>query len=137
MPNRTQRILEYDKITAQVASFCVSETGRRRCLAMRPFTHKEEVEHALALTTTAENVWFALGSSPMTGFEDCGSTAARCAIGAVPSCKELLAVAKTLQAVQQIQKKLSAGPCGNAAAGAVLCLNAQCLFIAGDHPLCA
>lgn len=107
MPNRTQRILEYDKITAQVASFCVSETGRRRCLAMRPFTHKEEVEHALALTTTAENVWFALGSSPMTGFEDCGSTAARCAIGAVPSCKELLAVAKTLQAVQQIQKKLT------------------------------
>ena len=26
----------------------------------------------------------------MVGFEDCGDTAARCAIGATPSCKELL-----------------------------------------------
>ncbi|MFR8078134.1 MAG: endonuclease MutS2 [Christensenellales bacterium] len=122
MPNRTQRILEYDKITAQVASFCVSETGRRRCLAMRPYTKKEEVAHALALTRTAESVWFALGSSPMVGFEDCGDTAARCAIGATPSCKELLAVAKTLQAVQHVQTKLNQ-------AGAEMPLQALCFAL--------
>ncbi len=106
MTHRVERILEYDKIKAQVAGFCCSNPGRQRCLLLHPFWTFEEVEQALLLTMQAESAMLSLGQNPMISFEDCAEGIKRCAVGAVPTIQELLQVAQLLRAAQHVHTQL-------------------------------
>lgn len=106
MNDKTLRILEYDKITAQLSALCVSEGGRARVASMKPQTDIHVITQLLEETGAAEGVLFFVGSSPVSAFEDIVPPVQRSMLGSTLSMGELLKVAAFMHTARKIRKEL-------------------------------
>lgn len=107
MEERVRRILEYDKIAAQIASHAISDLGKRHCADMRPMTKHELVQRLLEMTGGAQSVMLQLGGNPMQPFEDIRELLNRCAVGGIPAPGELLFAAKTLRSIRLVKSRIA------------------------------
>ena len=113
MDPRTLRVLEYDKIVAQLARLAFSEGGRALCSALTPSVSAEAVVETLAETTDALAVIMEKGEPPLSGITEIAPSVDRAAAGATLTCGELLRIGTFLRTVDRMLGMLPERPSAN------------------------
>ena len=106
MNERALRVLEFTKIREMLASYALSEFGRKKCLALTPLSDFAEVNRALDETEEAVVALTFLGGHPMTPFDDISEYLALAGKGSTLSQKALLSVAETLRSARAARSAL-------------------------------
>lgn len=70
MNERSLRVLEFTKIRAQLAQYCVSDMGKALCEALNPSNRIEDVLRMQQETDEAHSLLAYLGGTPMIPFSD-------------------------------------------------------------------
>lgn len=95
MNERSLRVLEFTKIRAQLAQYCVSDMGKALCEALNPSNRIEDVLRMQQETDEAHSLLAYLGGTPMIPFSDVhaslhlaqiGSSAFAARVGCIASC---------------------------------------------------
>lgn len=95
---RTLKILEYDKIREQVASFCTSSIGKGLMEKVVPETDIEKVEQLNEEMDEGMSILRIKGYVPMGGIFDIRPHVKRAQIGGTLSAMELMEIASTIRA---------------------------------------
>ncbi len=106
MDSRTLRVLEYDKILAQLAGFCDFSASANLGRALQPSNHFDEVTRLLAETTEAR---YLLSTHDLTigGSHDIRASADLAARGGVIDPQQMLEIKSTLMACRDLKKSLA------------------------------
>lgn len=107
MNERSMRVLEFRKITDQLAQFAASELGRALCGQLVPLETLDAAENAQQETQEALYVLAYRGDSPVPFSSDVRPWLDRAQKGAVLSPRMLLDIAYSLQAARQTRAALS------------------------------
>ncbi|MGI6298280.1 MAG: hypothetical protein ACOX1T_03625 [Saccharofermentanales bacterium] len=107
---RSRKLLEYDKIIADLARHAHSSLGRERCLELVPDSDLATVQQRQAETDDAVKILLERGSLPLSGINDIRSSVARTAAGGVISAGELLRVSAPFWAPSAVWPALSLWP---------------------------
>ena len=94
------RLLELPQVLELLAGQAVTEEGRERCAALRPFTDRDDVARALAETTAAVRLLSLYGSPPLSGVKPVAASLQRADMGGSLNTKELLEIAGVLRAAR-------------------------------------
>ncbi len=103
MNERTNKILEFDKIVAKLESLTVSSLGRDIAGLLKPQTDFEAIRSSLKETDDGVAFIMRKGSPPFGGIHDIRSSLKRVDIGSVLNPGELLAIADTLRACRNLK----------------------------------
>lgn len=95
---RTQKILEYDKIIHQISNYCTSSIGKGLMETVLPQTDIEKVEQLIEEMDEGMAILRIKGHVPMGGIFDIRPSAKRAQIGGVLSAMELMEIASTIRA---------------------------------------
>lgn len=106
MNERALRVLEFTKIREMLASYALSEFGRKKCLELTPLADFSEVNRALDETEEAVVALTYLGGHPLTPFDDVSEYLALAGKGSTLSPKALLSVAETLRSARAARTAL-------------------------------
>ncbi len=101
---RSRKLLEYNKIIADLARHAHSSLGRERCLELVPDSDLATVQQRQAETDDAVKILLERGSLPLSGINDIRSSVARTAAGGVISAGELLRIGTFLGAVSRLAR---------------------------------
>lgn len=107
MDKQYLRILEYDKILAQLAEHTAFSASREMALALMPVADARDVERALAETTEAKALLSTRTDLTVGAAHDVRSLAKRASLGAMLQPTELLDVRSTLRSVHTLQRLLT------------------------------
>ena len=89
--------LELPKVLELLAEQAVTQEGKERCLALRPFTDPDDVTRALGETTAAVDLISLRGSPSFTGVKPVAPSLQRADMGGALNTRELLDVAAVLR----------------------------------------
>ena len=103
MEDKALRILEFDKILKKLSGMCASELGREFADELEPQKEISLVTRMLKETTDATDFIMRRGSPPLGGLHDIRSSLRRVELGSVLNPGELLKVADTLRAAQNLK----------------------------------
>ena len=106
MTERTLRVLEFDKIRAQLVQYCVSEMGAALCDALVPSSRMDDVRRSQQETEEACTLLTYLGGTPMIAFGDVRPELHLAQIGSALSPRALLNVAACLRAARAAREAL-------------------------------
>ena len=106
MTDRSLRVLEFHKIRAQLAQFCVSDMGRELSEALEPSGNLADVLRMQQETEEAHVVLTFLGATPMIPFTDVRAQLHLAQIGSVLSPRALLDIAASLRAARAARDAL-------------------------------
>ncbi len=106
MTERSLRVLEFAKIRARLAQYCVSDMGRALCEALVPQPRIEDVRRMQQETEEARSAFAYLGGSPMLPFEDVREALHLAGIGSTLSPRSLLQIAAALRAARAARSAL-------------------------------
>jgi DNA mismatch repair protein MutS2 len=109
MNQKTQKILEFDKIKAMLEKNAVTTAGKEAVAELVPLTVYEDVIALLDETDEACTVIEKRGHSPINRFNDVRGIMGRLRIEAVLSMGELLNVASFLKAVREARRGILDG----------------------------
>ena len=98
--DRALRVLEFTKIRERLAAHALTDMGREKCLALRPYDELSDVRRALDETEEACVLLSFLGGQPLMGFPDVREQVALAQKGACLSPRALLDVAVCLRAAR-------------------------------------
>ncbi|MDO5300686.1 MAG: endonuclease MutS2 [Clostridia bacterium] len=98
MTERSLRVLEFHKIRAQLAQYCVSEMGQSLCEGLVPVSRIEEVRRMQQETEEAGSVLAYLGGTPMLPFTDVRTALHLAEIGSALSPRALMDIGACLRA---------------------------------------
>lgn len=101
MNEKALKILEYNKIIAQLAEYAHSEAAKSRCLALRPMTDMAEIERQQQQTKDALTRIFKSGSLSFSGVIDICDSLKRLEIGGSLNTTELLRICSLLEAAKR------------------------------------
>lgn len=101
MNQKTERILEFDKIKEFLAQNAVAAPGKEAALALEPVRSIGTVKILLRQTDEAVAVIEKHGSSPVHMYHEVRGILARIKLGAILSMRELLDIALFLKAVRE------------------------------------
>lgn len=108
MTERSLRVLEFLKIRAQLAQYCVSDMGRELCEKLTPENSMTEVLRMQQETEEAHVLLTYLGDTPMIAFSDVRAQLHLSEIGSVLSPRALLDICATLRAARAARDALVA-----------------------------
>ncbi|MBQ9145338.1 MAG: endonuclease MutS2 [Clostridia bacterium] len=128
MNSRVLRVLEYDKIMQQVASFAQSEQGKRELLSFVPTPDLGFCRLLLAQTAEADELMYAQGVHPGFGVDSIEEPLALSAKGSMLSMADLLKIARALRVSSEVKHSISRAPI----AAPLLKKEAAGLFLADD-----
>ena len=94
------RLLELPQVLELLAGQAVTEEGRERCAALRPFTDRDDVARALSETTAAVRLLSLYGSPPLSGVKPVAASLQRADMGGSLNTRELLEIAGVLRAAR-------------------------------------
>lgn len=94
--DRVCRILEYDKMKAQLIKHASNSLGKQRVDELQPSFHLEEIEHAQKSTYEGAKVLRLKGQAPLGGIRDIRASINRAKIGGALNELELLDIASTI-----------------------------------------
>ena len=106
MTERSLRVLEFNKIRAQLAQYCESDMGAELCDALEPVSDIAEVRHMQQETREAHDVLTYLGCSPMTSFSDVRAQLHLAEIGSTLSPRALMDIGASLRAARSAREAL-------------------------------
>ena len=95
---RSQRVLEFNKIINQLQSYCLTSLGKEYCLSLNPSNNLAEVSNRLAETEEALTIIRFSGGQPLIGFNDIRPWISIAQKGGSLSPKALLDIASSLHA---------------------------------------
>ena len=98
MTERSLRVLEFNKIRAQLSQYCVSDMGAELCDALQPVSEIGEVRRMQQETREAHDLLTYLGGTPMIAFSDVRAQLHLAEIGSTLSPRALMDVAASLRA---------------------------------------
>ena len=98
--NRELRVLEFDKIREQLASFCVTPLGAALCVRLHPESDFDQVRRALSETQEAVSLIEHTGGNPLHSFENIAEELQLAKKGAMLSPRSLLNVAGCMSAAR-------------------------------------
>lgn len=107
MNQKTERILEFDKIKELLAQYAVADLGKEAALALEPVRSISAVKILLRQTDEAVAVIEKHGSSPVHTYHEVRGILARIKLGAVLSMRELLDTALFLKAVREARSGIA------------------------------
>ncbi len=103
---RALRVLEFTKIRERLSVHALTDMGKEKCLALKPYNDFSDVLHALDETEEACVLLSYLGGQPLSGFPDVREQVALAQKGACLSPRALLDVAVCLRAARMAQSAL-------------------------------
>ena len=106
MTERSLRVLEFNKIRAQLAQYCESDMGAELCDALEPVSDIAEVRRMQQETREAHDVLTYLGGSPMTSFSDVRAQLHLAEIGSTLSPRALMDIGASLRAARSAREAL-------------------------------
>ena len=106
MTERSLRVLEFNKIRAQLAQYCESDMGAALCDALVPVGRIDDVRRMQQETREAHDVLTYLGGSPMTSFSDVRAQLHLAEIGSTLSPRALMDIGASLRAARAAREAL-------------------------------
>ncbi len=97
------RVLEYDKMKAQLIGFVASSLGKQRVQALKPLIDLDDVQLVQNETAEISDIIRLKGHVPLGGISDIKAHVKRAAIGGVLSASELTEIASTLYGSKQLK----------------------------------
>ena len=107
MDQRTQRILEYDKIVKKLLNLASSELGKELVEKIQPEKDYGRIQELLKETNDGVSCIVRRGSPPMGGIHDIRGSLKRVEIGGLLGPGELLRIADTLRASRNLKNYVS------------------------------
>ncbi|MEI6601859.1 MAG: endonuclease MutS2 [Clostridia bacterium] len=107
MDDRALRILEFDKIIAQLEAFASFSLGKQKAKELRPYDNFAEVIAAMKETSDAESCLLKRGNPPMGGAADIKMSLLRLEKGGVLGTVELIKIGGVLRAARNLKKYFS------------------------------
>lgn len=107
MDQRTQRILEYDKIVKKLLNLASSELGKELVEKIQPEKDYGKIQELLKETNDGVSCIVRRGSPPMGGIHDIRGSLKRVEIGGLLGPGELLRIADTLRASRNLKNYVS------------------------------
>ena len=104
--DRALRVLEFTKIRQRLAAHALTDMGREKCLALRPYNSLPDVQRALDETEEACVLLAYLGGQPLAAFPDVREQITLAQKGACLSPRALLDVAACLRAARAARAAL-------------------------------
>ena len=98
------QILELPRVLERLAEQAVTEEGKERCLALRPYTDADDVRRRLAETTAAVNLMTLRGSPSFSGVKPVGASLQRADMGGALNTRELLDIAAVLRSARSARE---------------------------------
>jgi len=92
--------LELPRVLERLAEQAVTEEGKERCLALRPYTHADEVRRALDETSAAAGMMAVHGTPSFSGVKPVGASLQRADRGGALNTRELLDIAAVLRSAR-------------------------------------
>lgn len=106
MNERSLRVLEFTKIRAQLAQYCVSDMGRALCDALTPSNRLEDVLRMQQETEEAHSLLSYLGGTPMLSFSDVRASLHLAQIGSSLSPRALMEIGASLRAARAAREAI-------------------------------
>ena len=106
MTERSLSVLEFMKIRAQLAQYCVSDMGKALCDALVPVSRIGDVCRMQQETQEAHSIYTRLGATPMLPFSDVSSVLHLAQIGSTLSPRALLDIGASLRAARAAREAL-------------------------------
>lgn len=100
---KSQLKLELDQVLALLADCAGSSVGKEACLALKPSTDLEDVQHLLEETTAASDLCTKKGNPSFTEVRDVSTSLERAQIGGILQPKELLQIAGVLRCARNMK----------------------------------
>ena len=100
MNEKTQKVLEFDKIKEMLKKHTSSYAGAELVDNLHPFANYDDVVSELSITKEAVQIIASRGSSPINKYNDINDLLGRIKVSAMLSMGELLSVASFLKAVR-------------------------------------
>ncbi len=104
MEERVFKILEYDKILAELARLTNSEMTRDKVMKLYPSKDINKIKHMQKETSEAFNIIIKNGNIPISRIKDIRSALKRADIGGILSPKDLLEIADVLKVSNKIKR---------------------------------
>ena len=95
--------LELPAVLTMLSAEAVSEPAKAHALALTPATDEAEVRHRLGETTAAKTMMVVRGSPSFSGVKDVRASLARADLGGALNTRELLDIARVLQAARLVR----------------------------------
>jgi len=109
MTERSLRVLEFNKIRAQLSQYCVSDMGAALCNQLEPSSEMGEVCRRQQETREAHDVLTYLGGTPMIAFSDVHAQLHLAEIGSTLSPRALMDIGASLRAARAARDALVNG----------------------------
>ena len=106
MNERSLRVLEFTKIRAQLAQYCVSDMGRALCDALTPSNRLEDVLRMQQETEEAHSLLSYLGGTSMLSFSDVHASLHLAQIGSSLSPRALMEIGASLRAARAARETI-------------------------------
>ncbi len=106
MTERTLRVLEFNKIRAQLSQYCVSDLGAQLCDSLEPVNRIDDVRRMQQETREAHDVLTYLGGTPMIAFSDVRAQLRLAQVGSTLSPRALMDVGASLRAARAARDAL-------------------------------
>lgn len=106
MTERSLRVLEFQKIRAQLAQYCVSGMGKELCDSLVPSSRIEDVRRMQQETEEAHSLYAYLGGTPILPFSDVRTSLHLAEIGSVLSPRALMEIGACLRASRSARSSL-------------------------------
>lgn len=103
MNEKVLRILEYHKITEQLAEFASSPMGKKLCRELTPVSDLSAIRLSQTQTSDALARIFAKGSISFSGLYDIGGSLLRLKVGSALGIVELLQISKQLDVALRVK----------------------------------
>ena len=100
---KSQLKLELDQVLALLADCAGSSVGKEACLALKPGTDLEDVQHLLEETTAASDLCTKKGNPSFTEVRDVSTSLERAQIGGILQPKELLQISGVLRCARNMK----------------------------------
>lgn len=100
---RTLKVLEFDKVLAQLVQHASSSLARERVEALLPYLSAEEVRQAQAATAEGVTAYRLRGEVPLGGIHDIRPSIRRSTMGGILSPQEFLDLADTLSSGRRLK----------------------------------
>ncbi len=104
---KSMETLELPKVLSLLADEAVTEEGKEKCLALRPFTDADDVERALAETSAAVELVSLRGAPYFGGVKPVRASLQRADMGGALNTRELLDIAAVLRCARSCMEYAS------------------------------
>lgn len=104
------KIMEFNAVLELVAAEAVSETAKNQILNASPFSKREDILNALAMTREADLLYNKYQINPIVPFKSVSDILVKSQRGAMLNCSELLTVAKLLKSAAYAKRTLLSSP---------------------------